>query len=93
MPRGNDRAGVAERAAPQHAAGARGPFAAALANILKTLVATLVTTAKLAVLFVVFLRFHASWVGLSVVLGMAILLFRLDRAAVRWAANLTGLRR
>lgn len=53
----------------------------------------LATALKLTVLFVVFLRFHASWVGLSVVAAMAILLFRLDRAVVRWVAGAAGLRR
>ena len=49
-----------------------------------------VVTMKIALLVFVLLRFHASWVGLCVVLGMAILLFRLDRSFVRWAAGLTG---
>ncbi len=53
----------------------------------------LATALRLTVLFVVFLRFHASWVGLSVVAAMAILLFRLDRAVVRWVAGAAGLRR
>jgi len=59
----------------------------------KSLARGLGLTLKLAVLGVVFVRFHASWVGLSVVVGMAILLFRLDRAALRWAASAVGLRR
>jgi hypothetical protein len=59
----------------------------------KAVVETLVMAAKVAILGLVFVRFHASWVGLSVVLGMAILLFRLDRAIVRWVASAAGLRR
>ncbi|GAC1314001.1 MAG: hypothetical protein NVS2B3_17580 [Vulcanimicrobiaceae bacterium] len=50
-------------------------------------------TLKCAILAFVLVRFHASWVGLSVVLGMAILLFRLDRAMVRLATGAMGSRR
>lgn len=53
----------------------------------------IVMTMKFALLFFVLIRFRASWIGLCVVLGMAILLFRLDRSFVRWAAGLTGARR
>lgn len=65
----------------------------AVDRVVKAVVETLVMAAKVAILGFVFVRFHASWIGLSVVLGMAILLFRLDRAIVRWAASAAGLRR
>ncbi len=48
---------------------------------------------KFALLFVVLFRFHASWVGVCVVLLMAILLFRLDRTVVRFATGARGVRR
>ena len=51
------------------------------------------TTLKCAVLLFVFLRFHVSWVGLGVVIGMAILLFRVDRTLLRFALGVTGARR
>lgn len=60
---------------------------------MRALVELAVMAMKFVVLFVVLFRFHASWVGVSVVLGMAILLFRLDRSFVRWAMGLTGARR
>jgi len=45
---------------------------------------------KVAVLVVVLVRFHGSWVGAAVVAGMAFLLFGVDRAIGRWAARVVG---
>lgn len=50
-------------------------------------------TMKFVVLFFVLLRFHGSLIGIAVVLGMAVLLFRLDRAFVRFATGALGSRR
>ena len=45
---------------------------------------------KVAVLAVVLVRFHGSWVGATVVAGMAFLLFGVDRTLRRWVASVAG---
>ena len=45
---------------------------------------------KVAVLAVVLVRFHGSWVGATVVAGMAFLLFGVDRALGRWVTRIAG---
>lgn len=45
---------------------------------------------KWAALVFIFTRFHGSWLGLTVTLGIAILVFRVDRTVVRLAT--AGLR-
>ncbi len=57
---------------------------------LKTALRPLATPLKIALLAVVFMRFHASWIGATVVLGMGVLLFGLDRTVRRWAARALG---
>jgi hypothetical protein len=48
---------------------------------------------KSAFLFVVFAKFHATWIGATVVLCVGLLLFGADRAVRRWAGRLlAGLR-
>lgn len=61
--------------------------------MLKSFWSLIVMTIKCAVLAIVLLKFRMSWVGLSVALGMAILLFRLDRRFVRFATGALGARR
>lgn len=51
-------------------------------------VATAGAFLKWAALIVVFVRFHGSWLGLSVVSLMGLLLFRVDRSVVRWVDEL-----
>ena len=43
------------------------------------------TSLKWLALAFVFIRFHGTWVGLTVVVLMGILLFRVDRAVWRFA--------
>jgi hypothetical protein len=57
---------------------------------LKSLLRPLATPLKIALLAVVFMRFRATWIGATVVLGMGILLFGLDRTVRRWAARALG---
>jgi hypothetical protein len=57
---------------------------------LKTVLRPLATPLKIVLLAVVLMRFRATWVGATVVLGMGILLFGLDRTVRRWAARTLG---
>jgi hypothetical protein len=57
---------------------------------LKAALRPLATPLKIVLLAVVFMRFHATWIGATVVLGMGILLFGLDRTVRRWAARALG---
>ena len=57
---------------------------------LRTALRPLATPLKIALLAVVFMRFHATWIGATVVLGMGILLFGLDRTVQRWAVRALG---
>ena len=59
-------------------------------NRLKTALRPLATPLKIVLLAVVFMRFHGTWIGATVVLGMGILLFGLDRTVRRWAARALG---
>lgn len=60
---------------------------------MRALVDLFIMAVKFVVLFIVLFRFHGSWIGVAVVLGMAVLLFRLDRALVRFATDALGARR
>lgn len=60
---------------------------------MKALVELLTMLLKFVVLFIVLFRFHASWVGVCVVVLMAILLFRLDRTLLDFATGARGVRR
>ena len=57
---------------------------------LRTALRPLATPLKIALLAVVFMRFHGTWIGATVGLGMGILLFGLDRTVRRWAARALG---
>jgi hypothetical protein len=57
---------------------------------LRRLAQPLVVPLKIATLVVVFVRFRGTWVGASVVLGMGLLLFGVDRSVRRWVARLAG---
>jgi hypothetical protein len=61
-----------------------------LANGIGRLVRPLAVPLKVAVLAVVLVRFHGSWVGATVVAGMAFLLFGVDRALGRWVTRIAG---
>ena len=50
---------------------------------MRALARPLATPLKVALLTLVFLRFHGSWIGVAVVLGMGLLLFGVDRSARR----------
>jgi hypothetical protein len=56
----------------------------------RRLLAPLATPLKLAALALVLVRFHGSWIGLTVALALAALLFGVDRSVRRWGRRAIG---
>jgi hypothetical protein len=69
-------------------AAAQGKFVTASRR--RRLARSLVVPLKSAVLVLVFFRFHGSWIGATVALAMAFLLFGVDRLLLRLAGRALG---
>ena len=54
---------------------------------MKNVIEALISIAKWVGLAFIFTRFHGTWLGLTVVILMGILLFRVDRTIWRFATN------
>jgi hypothetical protein len=57
---------------------------------LERAVRSLAVPLKVALLVIVLFRFHGTWIGATVVLAMAFLLFGVDRSLRRWAGRALG---